>query len=94
MSEPSAERTRDILAGIGDVAAAFTPPVLKALGNGMIAAPQIKQQPCGGAASLAAEWGQKHSLLADQGRRLLPSQSFERQSFGNSALQNQPSKEM
>jgi hypothetical protein len=59
----------------------------------MIALPHIKQQPCGDAASLAAGWGHIRSLLADQGRRL-PSQSFERQSFGNSALQNQPLKEM
>lgn len=48
--------------------------------------------PCGGAASLAAEWGLRHFPLADQGRRL-PRQSFVRQSFGNSALQNQPIKE-
>ena len=59
----------------------------------MISPLHIKQQPCGDAASLAAEWGQIRSLLADQGRRLLPSQSFERQSFGNSALQTQPIKE-
>lgn len=58
----------------------------------MIAVLHIKQQPCGDAASLAAEWGQIRSLLADQGRRH-PSQSFERQSFGNSALQTQPIKE-
>jgi hypothetical protein len=58
----------------------------------MIAAAHNKQYPCGGAASLAAGWGQILPLLANQGRRL-PSQSIERQSFGNSAPHNPSIKE-
>lgn len=46
-SEPSPERTRDILAGIGDVADAFTPPVLQALANGQILNPNTICLPCG-----------------------------------------------
>lgn len=46
-AEPSPERTRDILAGIGDAADAFTPPVLANLANGPILNPNGICLPCG-----------------------------------------------
>lgn len=45
--EPCPDRTRDILAEIGNVADAFTPPVLYALANGPILNPNGIFLPCG-----------------------------------------------